>query len=191
MTQASNTSDKGWDTHTIEERYDNPWINVSHRRVTAPTGSPGIYGMVHFKNIAIGMVPIDAQGNTWLVGQSRYPLQQYSWEIPEGGAPLGESALAAAQRELREETGIIARRWTSLLMLHTSNSVTDEEARSFVAQDLTFTDVEPDSTELLQIRRVPIQDAINMAMDGRITDGFAMASLLKVGLMMERGELSL
>ena len=179
--------DKPWTTLTVDERYDNPWITVTHRTVTAPTGKAGIYGMVHFKNTAIGIVPIDQHGYTWLVGQYRYPLQQYAWEIPEGGAPAGESALAAAQRELQEETGIQARRWTSLLKLHTSNSVTDEVARAFVAQDLSFGDTAPDDTEVLRIKRVPLEDAINMAMDGTISDGFAMAALLKVGRMMDRG----
>ena len=191
MTPSTGATAPTWETHTVEERYDNPWINVSHRTVTAPTGAPGIYGMVHFKNTAIGVVPIDTQGYTWLVGQARYPLQQYGWEIPEGGAPLGESALAAAQRELREETGIVAKRWTSLLKLHTSNSVTDEVARSFVAQDLSFREAEPDGTEVLQLKRIPLDDAINMAMDGRITDGFAMTSLLKVAMLLDRGLLKI
>jgi len=191
MTETPTNDASSWQTHTVEERYDNPWISVSHRTVTAPTGAPGIYGVVHFKNIAIGVVPIDREGYTWLVGQARYPLQQYGWEIPEGGAPIGESALAAAKRELREETGITAKRWTSLMKLNLSNSVTDEQARAFIAQDLSFGDVEPDGTEVLQVRRIPLDDAINMAMDGRITDGFAMTALLKTGLLLDRGLLTL
>lgn len=184
-------TDNPWQTLSTEQIYDNPWITVSHRQVIAPTGKPGIYGKVHFKNIAIGIVPIDAQGNTWLVGQHRYTLGQWAWEIPEGGAPEGESVLAAAQRELREETGIRARRWTSLLQLHTSNSVTDERAHAFVAQDLSFGDTEPDETEMLQLRRIPIQQAIDMAIRGEISDGLAMACLLKVRILLENGELSL
>jgi 8-oxo-dGTP pyrophosphatase MutT (NUDIX family) len=182
---------KNWKTHDVQQRYDNPWITVSHREVTAPTGTPGIYGHVHFKNKAIGIVPIDADGYTWLVGQARYTLQTYAWEIPEGGAPHGESVLAAAQRELQEETGVSARRWTSLLRLHTSNSVTDEVAFAFVAQDLRLGDTAPDDTELLTLTRIALDDAINMAMDGTISDGLAMASLLKVGLLISRGDLSL
>ncbi|MFT4726131.1 MAG: 8-oxo-dGTP pyrophosphatase MutT (NUDIX family) [Granulosicoccus sp.] len=182
---------KNWETHNIQQRYDNPWVTVSHREVTAPTGTLGIYGHVHFKNKAIGIIPIDADGYTWLVGQARYTLQTYAWEIPEGGAPLSESVLAAAQRELQEETGVYARRWTSLLKLHTSNSVTDEVAFAFVAQDLRLGDTAPDDTELLTLTRIALDDAINMAMDGTISDGLAMASLLKVGLLISRGELSL
>lgn len=178
-----------WQTESVEEVYDNPWITLTHRKVIAPTGKSGIYGKVHFKNTAIGVVPIDDDGHTWLVGQYRYTLDQYHWEIPEGGAPLGESALTAAQRELREETGISARRWTSLLQLHTSNSVTDEIAHVFVAQDLSFGETDPDDTEVLQLKRLPLEEAIDMALDGTITDALAMASLFKVRLLLERGQL--
>lgn len=178
-----------WKTNSIDEVYDNPWITVSHRDVTAPTGNPAIYGLVHFKNTAVGVVPIDADGNTWLVGQHRYTLDQYMWEIPEGGGLHNEDNLAVAKRELREETGIAANRWTKLLELHTSNSVTDECAVGFVAQDLSFGECEPDDTEALQIQKVPLQTAFDMAMDGRITDGLAMACLFKVQLLIDRGKL--
>ncbi len=184
-------SDKRWLTHSSDEIYDNPWISLTHRSVSAPTGNQGIYGVVHFKNTAIGVIPIDAEGYTWLVGQHRYTLDQYEWEIPEGGAPLGESALAAAQRELREETGIVARRWTGLLKLHTSNSVTDEVARIFVAQDLSHGDTAPDDTEALQLQRVLLDDAVNMALDGSITDSLSLAALLKVGILLDRGVLKI
>ncbi len=181
------SNNKDWQTLSVEEVYDNPWITLTHRNVIAPTGKAGIYGKVHFKTRAIGVVPIDAEGYTWLVGQYRYTLDQYHWEIPEGGAPLGESALAAAQRELREETGISAARWTSLLQLHTSNSVTDELAHTFVAQDLSFGETEPDDTEVLQLKRLPLEEAINLAIDGAITDSLALASLLKVRVLLDRG----
>lgn len=178
-----------WQTHSIEEVYDNPWITVSHREVTAPTGAKGIYGLVHFKNTAVGVVPIDDEGNTWLVGQHRYTLNQYMWEIPEGGGAPGEDTLDVAKRELREETGISASRWSPLLKLHTSNSVTDELAVGYIAQGLSFGDVEPDDTEQLSIKKVPLNSAIDMAMDGRITDGLAMACLFKVHIMLNRGDL--
>jgi len=180
---------RNWRTLSSDVRYDNPWITVSHRDVVAPTGNTGIYGHVHFKNRAIGIVPIDSEGFTWLVGQARYTLQTYAWEIPEGGAAEGESALAAAQRELEEETGLKARRWTSLLKLHTSNSVTDELAYSFIAQELSQGDTQPDDTEQLQLRRIKLSDAINMAMDGTISDALAMCSLIKVGRLLDNKEL--
>ena len=172
-----------WQTLSCQQVYDNPWIKVTHRDVTAPTGAVGIYGLVHFKNCAIGVVPIDADGHTWLVGQQRYTLGEYSWEIPEGGAPEGESPLHAARRELREETGIIATRWTRLLTLHTSNSVTDEVAQAFIAQDLSFTTTSPDPSEDLTVKRLPLNDAISMVLDGEITDALSMASLMKVHLL--------
>ncbi len=164
---------------------------MSHRDVTAPTGNAGIYGKVHFKNTAIGVVPIDADGNTWLVGQQRYTLDQYTWEIPEGGCPADEDHLAAAKRELQEETGILAAKWTPLLKMHTSNSVSDELAITYVAQELQFGDVSPDETELLQIKKMPLADAIAMAMDGEITDSLALVSLLKVQLLLDKGEIIL
>jgi len=182
---------KPWQTHSVETVYDNAWITVTHREVTAPTGASGIYGMVHFKNTAIGIVPIDADGNTWLVGQHRYPLDQYSWEIPEGGSAPGEDPLATAQRELREETGIRAGRWTQLLEMHTSNSVTDECGIAYVAQDLDFGVQEFDATEDLQLSRVSLDTALAMVLDGRITDSLAMVALMKVRLLLDRGELTL
>ncbi|PID62083.1 MAG: DNA mismatch repair protein MutT [Gammaproteobacteria bacterium] len=178
-----------WVTRTSRTVYENPWIEVSHREVTAPTGKHGIYGLVSFRNRAIGILPIDADGHTWLVGQHRYTLDSYSWEIPEGGAPLNESPLAAAQRELVEETGLVARRWTALLDLHTSNSVTDEVAHSFIAQDLLHGEAAPDDTELLELRRLPLADAVQMVLDGRITDALAMATLMKAQLLIDRGEI--
>ena len=180
-----------WKTRKQTQVYDNAWISVSHRDVTAPTGAEGIYGVVHFKNHAIGILPIDDQGNTWLVGQQRYPLAQYSWELPEGGAPLGHSVLAAAQRELREETGIVAGLWTSLLQAHLSNSVSDEYAIAFIAQQLTFTNTELDDTELLQVRKLPLHEAIDMALDGSITDALTMMCLMKARLLIDNGDLKL
>lgn len=181
----------GWQTHSIDTVYDNPWIEVTHRQVTAPTGAPAIYGLVHFKLLAVAAVPLDSEGYTWLIGQHRYTIDQYSWEVPEGGGVIGEDSLAAARRELQEETGIRAARWTPLLEMHTSNSVTDEKAVAFLAQDLSFETPAPDATEQLEVRRVKLETAIEMVLDGRITDGFAMACLMKLQLQLDRGTLSL
>jgi len=180
-----------WETQESTDVYDNPWITVSHRTVTAPTGNPGIYGVVHFKNLALGVVPIDANGNTWLVGQQRYTLNQYAWEIPEGGGPRDVDPLTTAKRELKEETGISACRWTPLLTLHTSNSVTDEIAYAYVAQGLTFGDFNRDDTELLTVIKLPLDEAVARVMSGEITDALAMSSLLKVQRLLDTGELCL
>jgi len=180
-----------WITNTETVVYDNAWISVSHREVTAPTGNDGIYGVVHFKNRAMAILPIDDEGNIWLVGQHRYPLNQYSWELPEGGAPMGESLLGAAQRELREETGIIAGLWTSLLQAHLSNSVSDEYAVAYIARQLSFTTTEPDETELIKIKKVPLAEAVSMAMDGVITDALSMVCLMKLKLLVESKQITL
>jgi len=180
-----------WQTHTVDTVYDNPWITVSHREVTAPTGNAGIYGQVHFKNLAIGVVPLDVHGNTWLVGQQRYTLNEYSWEIPEGGGLRSADPLQTAQRELREETGIRANKWSPLLTLHTSNSVTDELAYAFVAQDLSFGDPDLDDTEQLEIIKLPLEDAVEWVMNGAISDALAMTSLLKVQRLIDQGQLKL
>ena len=173
-----------WRTLKKETVYDNPWISISHRDVINPAGNPGIYGVVHFKNIAVGIVPLDEDNNTWLVGQYRYTLDQYSWEIPEGGCPAGESTLEAAQRELEEETGIKAASWEPLLELHTSNSVTDEYGVAYLARGLSFGAAAPEETEDLKVKKLPFQEAYQMVMDGRITDVLSMVAIMKTQLLL-------
>ena len=168
-----------WQTLSSEVKYQNPWISVREDQVLNPSGGRGIYGVVTMKNWALGIVPVDAEGNTWLVGQYRYPLREYSWEIPMGGGPVELDVLESAQRELREETGLLAARWTRIARLHTSNSVTDEEGFVFLAEDLTQGDLEPEETEDLRLWKLPLAEAIRMVMDDRITDGVSVAGLLK------------
>lgn len=179
--------------HTLSDRtaYENPWIRVSHREVRNPSGGPGIYGVVHFKNTAIGIVPLDAEGYTWLVGQYRYTLDQYSWEIPEGGGPEGTDPLLAAQRELLEETGMRAARWTPLLELHPSNSVSDEYGVAYVAQELSFGAAQPEETEDLTVRRVLFSEAVEMVLSGQITDALSMVAILKTREWLQRGVIRL
>ncbi len=160
--------------------YDNPWINVREDDVIQPRGGKGIYGVVSFKNKAIGIIPIDDYGNTWLVGQYRYPLNEYSWEIPMGGGLLKIPLLEAAQKELREETGLEAKKWTPILRIHTSNSVTDEEGFVFLAEGLTQKETEFEDTEVLQIKKLPFREAFHMAMTDQITDSLSLAGILKL-----------
>jgi 8-oxo-dGTP pyrophosphatase MutT (NUDIX family) len=160
--------------------YDNPWVSVHHEEVIKPNGEPGIYGMAHFKNFAAAVLPLDHENNTWLVGQYRYTLNEYSWEIPMGGGILNSDILESAKRELKEETGMEADLWTSLGNIHTSNSVTDEVGYLFLAEDLTFGESEPDDTEILALKKVSLQEAVRMVMDSEITDSLSIAAILKV-----------
>ncbi len=169
---------------TLESRivYDNPWIRVREDDVIRPDGQPGIYGVVHYKNAAIGVLPIDDEGHTWLVGQYRYTLNAYSWEIPEGGGAEGEDSLEAAKRELREETGLEARVWRTLGVTHLSNSVSDERGIIFLATDLIQGEAEPEGTEKLELRRVKFDEALRMVLEGEITDSMSVVAILRHAL---------
>jgi 8-oxo-dGTP pyrophosphatase MutT (NUDIX family) len=160
--------------------YDNAWIEVQHHDVINPSGGKGIYGQVNFKNIAVGVVPVDNQGFTYLVGQFRFPLEEYSWEIPEGGCPRGEDVLEAAKRELIEETGFLAEKWTLISKIHTSNSVCNEVGYIYMAENLTPGPPNPEETEDLQVKKVSLNEAIEMVMKDKITDSISVAGILKV-----------
>jgi|HigsolmetaGSP11D_1036233.scaffolds.fasta_scaffold09607_2 8-oxo-dGTP pyrophosphatase MutT (NUDIX family) len=179
------TTENPWQTLRSRQGYENPWIEVVHNEVLTPGGKPGIYGVVKFKNLAVGILPVDRDGATWLVGQFRYPLGCYSWEIPEGGAPHGEDPLVHAKRELKEETGLVAARWLPLLEMHLSNSVTDERSVTWVAYDLIQDDAEPDDDEALSLRRLPFADALAMVLRGEITDAISVASILRLQVMLD------
>ncbi|RYY77188.1 MAG: NUDIX hydrolase [Gammaproteobacteria bacterium] len=174
----------GWKTKSTRVVYENPWIKVSHEDVITPKGTDGIYGVVHFKNTAIGVVPLDEEGNTWLVRQSRYALNQYTWEIPEGGCPHGEEPINAAKRELEEEVGLQAHHWEQLMTMHLSNSVTDEFCVVFVARDLFPGMQQLESTEDIEYKKLPLADAIEMVKCGEITDGISVAALLRLALAL-------
>jgi 8-oxo-dGTP pyrophosphatase MutT (NUDIX family) len=177
MEQESNP----WKTLREEIRYENDWIRVEHHDVIKPNGEAGIYGKVHFKNTAIAVLPIDSEGNTYLVGQFRYTINAYSWELPEGGC-LHELPLDAAKRELKEETGLIAEKWTFLGEQYLSNSVTDEKSMMYLAENLSMKESEPESTEILQIKKIPVQEAIQMALNGEIKDVLSAATLMTYAL---------
>ena len=178
-----------WIIESSTSIYDNPWINLTEFKVINPNNGSGIYGKVHFKNTAIGILVLDKNHDTWLVGQYRFPIDRYSWEIPEGGGPLGISPLESAKRELREETGIIANSWSTLLEMDLSNSVTDEECIVFVATDLTFGVSQPEETEQLQVKKLPFNEVYKMVMDGNIRDSITVASVLKAKILIDKGEL--
>jgi 8-oxo-dGTP pyrophosphatase MutT (NUDIX family) len=170
-----------WSTLSESEKYDNAWINITEYQVTNPSGKPGIYGKIHFKNKAIGIIPIDDQGFTWLVGQWRYPLNEWSWEIPEGGGPIDGDALESAKRELKEETGLTAKHWEMIQRTHLSNSVSDEEGFIFLAKGLEEGSHDREETEAdMLVWKLPFSEAYLMVMEGRITDALSVMAILKV-----------
>ncbi len=167
-----------WKTRSSRVVYDNPWVRVREDEVLRPDGSPGIYGVVHFKNRAVGVLPVDQDGRIWLVGQYRYPLQAYSWEIPEGGSPESESLEDTARRELREEAGLTAGRLELVATAHLSNSVSDELGYVFRATELTAGTAEPEGSEQIEVRRVEWMEAQRMLRSGEITDSLSVIALL-------------
>jgi 8-oxo-dGTP pyrophosphatase MutT (NUDIX family) len=171
------TQKNPWRTLSSSVVYDNDWIRVREDRVVRPDGESGIYGVVHFKNKAIGILAVE-DDFIYLVGQYRYPLEAYSWEIPEGGCAEGEDPLAAARRELEEETGLRARHWSKLGEAHLSNSVSDEHAVWYLATGLTVGEHRPEGTEQLQIRRVRFAEALRMAFAGEITDSLSLLAIM-------------
>ena len=172
-----------WKILAEKEVYDNPWISLTEYDVINPSGGKGIYGKVHFKNIAIGVLPIDEKGNVWLVGQYRFPVNLYSWELPEGGGPLEHEPLDSAKRELLEETGLKAGSWEKLLEMHLSNSVTDEKAIVYIARNLSQHNAEPEETEDLRVQKLPFETVFQKVMAGEITDSITVAAILKWKVM--------
>lgn len=184
-----NESRNPWKVVSRANVYENNWIRVDHHEVVNPSGGPGIYGVVHFKNYAIGVVPIDEHGNVILVGQYRFPLNAYSWEIPEGGGNLALPILESAQRELREECGLTAQHWLEIIGSDLSNSATDESAVAFLAWDLADVPADPEETEHLEIARVPFWQAVERLKCGELRDSLTVMSLLRVALMVCQHEL--
>ena len=169
-----------WVRRSRDTVYRNDWIEVWHDDVTRPDGGPGIYGVVHFRSHAVGVVALDDDDRVLLVGQYRYTLDRYSWEIPEGGSPRDEDPLAGARRELAEETGYAAAHWRELIRFTLSNSVTDEEGVMYLATDLTPGEASPDATEELEVRWVPLEQALVMVETGVIHDVMSQVALLAV-----------
>ncbi|WP_183567854.1 NUDIX domain-containing protein [Mucilaginibacter sp. SP1R1] len=178
-----------WKITSEKDVYNNPWIGVTEYQVINPSGNPGIYGKVHFKNMAIGVLPLDDELNTYLVGQYRFPIDHYSWEMPEGGGPEGTDPLESAKRELLEETGLKASKWTEIQRMHLSNSVSDELSIIYLARGLAQFEAEPEDTEQLIIKKVPFAEVYRMVCDGEITDSMTVVAVLRVQLLLSENRL--
>lgn len=158
---------------------DTPWFRVMEHRAVAPTGADALYTVVRPKNLATGVLPIHADGSVTLVGQSRFPLMNYTWEIPEGGVPEGEEPLAGIQRELAEEAGLKAATWCEVLRMELSNSFSAEKAIVWLAWDLSPVPIAPDPTELIQTVRVPFTTLMSELHRGSIRDAVTVAATLR------------
>lgn len=176
-----------WKTLKTRAVYNNKWINVHEHEIINPAGNNGIYGVVNFNNYAIGIIPLDEFYNTWIVGQYRYTLNNYSWENPQGGGPKDIDPLESGKRELLEECGIIANEWIKIAECFTSNSVTDEKGIIYVAKQLQFTEAAPEETEQLCIKKLPFSSVFSMAMNGEITCNFALSAILKTKFLIDKG----
>lgn len=177
------TTQNPWKIKSSNGIYENPWISLTEHQVINPSGGDGIYGELHFKNFAIGIIAIDENDDIFLVGQYRFPLKQYSWELPEGGGPLDGHPLDSAKRELLEETGLVAKEWQEVLRMHLSNSVSDELGILYLAKDFEQFEAEPEETEQLEVKKIPFEEAYQMVINGEITDSLSVAGILRVKLM--------
>lgn len=178
-----------WTVNSGRAVYQNPWISVADYGVTRPDGAPGQYGVVSFANLAIGVLPIDEEGMTTLVGQHRFPLDAYSWELPEGGGEIGVDPLLSAQRELIEETGYRAHHWLEFAAFDISNSVTDEKSVCFLAWGLEPGPAAPEPDEVLAHRRISFSALYEMVLRGDIRDSLTIIMTLKAQALAQAGAL--
>ena len=182
------TNKNPWKILDSTKIYENPWLQLTEYQVINPSGNPGIYGKVHFKNRAIGIVAMDVQDNVYLVGQYRFSIDQYAWEIPEGGGSYDELPLDTAKRELEEETGLRADHWEELMTIHPSNSVTDEIGIIFLATGLSQHETHFDDTEDLKMRKLPFEVVLEEVMSGKITDSLTVGAILKLQVLRSKNK---
>lgn len=177
-----------WTVLSSQIVYNNPWIEVTEHQVLNAAGNPGIYGVVHFHNLAVGVVPY-SDGKIWMVGQYRFPLKAYSWEIPEGGGKMDVDPLESAKRELLEETGLTAEKYERLLEMDLSNSVSDERGIVYLATGLSQGVATPEEDEVLHLRQLSLEEAFGMADRGEIRDSLTVAALFRLRVMELEGKL--
>ena len=174
-----------WKTLDKKVHYESAWIRTEEHRVINPAGKAGTYSLTHFKNIAVAVIPLDAENNTWIVGQFRYPTQTFEWEVCEGGCPEGTDPVETAKRELHEECGIISNDLELILEMQLSNSATDEISFTYIARNLTFTESNPEETEQLTVKKIPFSELFQMTMQGKIKDALSVASIFKLNEILK------
>jgi len=179
-----NEAENPWKILSTDKKYENPWIKVEENKVLNAAGNQGIYGVVHFKNIAVAVIPLDEENNTWIVGQYRFTLNSYEWEVPEGGCPEATSPLDTAKRELHEEVGLQAEQYEMILEMQLSNSVSDEISYTYLARGLKFIGEKPEEDEVLHIRKLHFTELVEMVMRGEIRDALSVASILKAKILL-------
>jgi len=180
-----NEAENPWSIINSREIHNTPWIKVMQHDVINPAGKPDVYTTVNFKNVAVGIVAITSNDELILVGQYRFPVNRYSWEIPEGGGALDEPPLLSAQRELKEETGYIANKWELLHEMDVSNSVSNEHAFIFLATELESGPAMPDEAEQLQVMKLPFEEAVQWAQTGKISDSISLVAIFKLALLRQ------
>ena len=178
-----------WRSAGTETVFDSPWLALTRHAATAPTGHAADYAVVRFKNVGTGVLPVHDDGTVVLVGQQRFALANYSWEMPEGGAPLGEDPFDGVRRELVEEAGLEAAHWAPALTVEMSNSITDEIGKTWIAWGLSPVPVAPDPTEIIAVVRVPFLDLLNEIGRGTVKDSLTVATAYKAYHMALNGEL--
>ena len=174
-----------WTKLSTDLKYENPWIKVREDKVLNPAGKDGIYGVVHFKTCAVAIIALDEENNTWIVGQYRYPLDSYEWEIIEGGCPEGTSPLDTAKRELIEEAGLHAEDFEMILEMQLSNSTTDEISYTYLARNLTYVGERPEEDEQLCIKKLPFEEVYQMVLRNEIRDSLSVASVLRAKVVLD------
>ncbi len=184
-----NSAKNPWSKISGKVTYENPWITVIEDKVKNPAGNNGIYGVVHFKTYAIAIIPLDENNFTWIVGQYRYPLSSYEWEVVEGGCPEGTLPVDTAKRELIEEVGLEAEQFDLVLEMQLSNSTTDEVSYTYIARGLKYVGEKPEEEEQLTIRKLHFSELYDMVMRGEIRDALSVASVLKVKTILDKEKL--
>lgn len=178
-----------WKDHGHSVFFESPWMKLTRHEATAPTGVRADYMVMRPQNMSVGVLPLHDDGTVTLVGQQRFALANWSWEMPEGGAPFDEDPLEGARRELAEEAGLAAAQWRQALKAEMSNSITDERALAWVAWDLTPAPLAPDPTEVIRAARVPFGDLLREIGRGAVRDMFTVATTLRAYHMAREGEL--